>query len=220
MAIINLHNNSLLDITELPDGLLGKTPDVTSITPDTISSDTDISITITGTDFESIPQVEVLNSSTGMWYKANSVTFNNATSLTVVFNLSNYGQYKMRIENPNGNGFLTSSNILTVSQAPSFTTAAGDLGTFNGNYSGTLATIVATSDSTVTYSETTSVLTGAGVTLNTSTGVLSTTDFGASSTTPTTYNFTIRATDAEGQTADRDFSLTSKYGATGSAQFN
>jgi hypothetical protein len=50
--------------------------------------------------------------------------------------------------------------------------------------------------------------------------VITTTDFGGSSTTATTYNFTIRATDAEGQTTDRSFSLTSSYSATGGAQFN
>jgi hypothetical protein len=83
-----------------------------------------------------------------------------------------------------------------------------------------LTTIAATSDSTVTFSETTSVLSGAGVTLNSSTGALTTSDFGASSTTPTTYTFTIRATDAESQTTDREFSLTSSFGATGGGQFN
>ena len=37
---------------------------------------------------------------------------------------------------------------------------------------------------------------------------------------PTTYNFTLRATDAEGQTADRSFSFTSTFGASGGGQFN
>ena len=53
-----------------------------------------------------------------------------------------------------------------------------------------------------------------------STGVITTTDFGGSSTTATTYTFTLRDTDAEGQTADRAFSLTSSFGATGGGQFN
>jgi hypothetical protein len=60
----------------------------------------------------------------------------------------------------------------------------------------------------------------ANCTLNSSTGVITTTDFGGASTTPTTYNFTLRATDAQGQTADRAFSLTSSFGATGGGQFN
>jgi len=49
---------------------------------------------------------------------------------------------------------------------------------------------------------------------------LTTSDFGASSTTPTTYTFTIRITDAESQTTTREFSLTSTFGATGGGQFN
>ena len=82
--------------------------------------------------------------------------------------------------------------------------------------------MVATGD-TITYSETTSVLTNAAqanCTLNSSTGVITTTNFGGSATSPTTYSFTIRATDAQGQTADRNFTLTSSYGASGGGQFN
>jgi hypothetical protein len=42
--------------------------------------------------------------------------------------------------------------------------------------------------------------------LNTSSGVISGNESGATQTT--TYNFTIRATDAQSQTADRAFSIT------------
>ena len=194
-------------------------PTISSISPSTITN-AQTSITITGTNFVSVPQVEALNQSTGIWYTADTISFTNATTLVATFTLSVDAQYKLRIENPDGNAVLSSSNILTVSDAPTWSTSAGSLGTFQGNFSGTLATISASSDSTVAYSETTSVLTGAGVTLNTSTGALTTTDFGASSTTPTTYNFTIRATDGEGQTTDRSFSITSNFGATGGGQFN
>jgi len=193
-------------------------PTISSISPSTITN-AQTSITITGTNFVSVPQVEALNQSTGIWYTADTISFTNATTLVATFTLSVDAQYKLRIENPDGNAVLSSSNILTVSDAPTWSTSAGSLGTFQGNFSGTLATISASSDSTVAYSETTSVLTGAGVTLNTSTGALTTTDFGASSTTPTTYNFTIRATDGEGQTTDRSFSMTSNFGATGGAYF-
>jgi len=194
-------------------------PTIGSISPSTITN-AQTSITITGTNFVSVPQVEVLNQSTGIWYTADTISFTNATTLVATFTLSVDAQYKLRIENPDGNAVLSSSNILTVSDAPTWSTSAGTLGVFAGNFSGTLATISASSDSTIAYSETTSVLTGAGVTLNTSTGALTTTDFGASSTTPTTYNFTIRATDGEGQTTDRSFSMTSNFGATGGGQFN
>ncbi|AXH71662.1 hypothetical protein P031_gp41 [Pelagibacter phage HTVC031P] len=199
-------------------GVAETKPTISSISPSTITN-AQTSIAITGANFESIPQVEFLNPSTGIWYNADTVTFNNSTSLTVQATLSVDGQYKIRIENPNGLSVLSSTNILTVSDAPTWTTASGTLGTFAGDFSGTIATVVATSDSAVTFSEVGSNLATANVTLS-SGGVLSTTDFGGASTTATTYNFTIRATDAEGQTADRSFSLTSSYGATGGGQFN
>ena len=49
---------------------------------------------------------------------------------------------------------------------------------------------------------------------------ITTTDFGGSSTTPTQYTFTIRATDVEGQYLDRTFTINSSFGATGGATFN
>ncbi len=199
-------------------GVAETKPTISSISPTTIDN-SQATITITGANFESIPQVEFLNPSTGIWYVASTVTFNNSTSLTAVVTLSVDAQYKIRIENPNGLA-VQSGTILTVSDAPTWNTAAGDLGTFAGDFSGTLATLSATSDSAITYSEVGSNLTTANVTLNTSTGALTTTDFGGTSTTATTYNFTIRATDAENQTADRSFSLTSSFGATGGGQFN
>jgi len=199
-------------------GVAETKPTISSISPSTITN-AQTSITITGANFESIPRVEALNPSTGIWYNADTVSYSNSTSLTVQFTLSVDAEYRLRIENPNGLAVLSSTNILTVSDAPTWTTAAGTLGTFAGDFSGTLATVVATSDSAVTYSEVGSNLATANVTLS-SGGVLSTTDFGGSSTTATTYNFTIRATDAEGQTADRSFSLTSSFGSTGGAQFN
>jgi hypothetical protein len=199
-------------------------PTITSISPDTITN-AESTITITGSNFISGTQVEFINTSTGIWYPASTITFNNSTSLTVTITLSVDAQYRMRIENPDGNAVISSTNILTVSDAPTWTTAAGTLGTIAGDFSGTVATVVATSDSAVTYSEVTSplVLTNAAqanCSLNSTTGVITTTDFGGASTTATTYNFTIRATDAEGQTADRSFSLTSSFGATGGGQFN
>jgi hypothetical protein len=200
-------------------GSISLGPTLTSISPDTITN-VQTSITITGSGFESIPQVDFLNPSTGIWYSADTITFNNSTSLTVAVTLTVDAQYKIRIENPNGSAVISSTNILTVSDAPTWNTAAGSLGTFAGDFSGTLATVSATSDSAVTYSEVGSNLTTANVTLNSSTGALETTDFGGASTSATTYNFTIRATDAENQTADRSFSLTSIYAVTGGGQFN
>ena len=184
----------------------------------TIAPATATTINITGTNFVSIPQVDFIKTD-GSVTRANTISFTSATSLSVNVTLAS-GNYKVRVENPDGLAGISTNNIITASTSPTFSTSAGSLGTFAGNFSGTLATISASSDSTIAFSETTSVLSGAGVTLNTSTGALTTTDFGGSSTTPTTYNFTLRATDAEGQTADRSFSLTSSFGASGGGQFN
>ena len=197
-------------------------PTATSCTPSTITNDA-TNVVIAGTNFTSIPQVWALNTSTGIWYLANSVSYTSATSITANFTLSVDASYKIRVENPDGNAALSSTNILTVSDEPTWSTASGSLGTVAGDFSGTVATVAATSDSAVTYSETTNVLTNASqanCSLASSTGVITTSDFGGSSTTATTYNFTIRATDAESQTTDRTFSLTSSYGATGGGQFN
>jgi len=187
----------------------------------TIAPATATTINITGTNFVSIPQVEFIKTD-GAVTVANTISFTNSTTLSVNVTLAT-GNYYVRIENPDGNAGRSTNNILTASTAPTWSTASGSLGSVAGNFSGTVATVAGSSDSTVAYSETTSVLTNAAqanCSLNSSTGAITTTDFGGSSTTPTTYNFTLRLTDAEGQTADRAFSLTSSFGATGGGQFN
>ena len=195
-------------------------PTVTGVTPSTIEN-TATNVVIAGTNFVSIPQVEAI-SSTGVVTAANSVTFTSATSITANFTLGVDGTYFIRVENNDGNA-VRSGAILTVSDAPAWTTGAGSLGTIAGDFSGTVATVAGSSDSSITFSEVTSVLTNASqanCSLNGSTGAITTSDFGGSSTTPTTYNFTLRITDAEAQTVDRAFSLTSSFGATGGGQFN
>ena len=185
----------------------------------TIAPATATNINITGTNFSNIPQVEFIKSDTGAITQANSISLTNSTTLAVNVTLAS-GTYFVRVELDDGNAGRSTNAIITASTAPSFSTSAGSLGTFAGNFSGTVATIAGSSDSAITFSEVGSNLASANVTLNTSTGALTTTDFGGSSTTATQYNFTIRITDAEGQTTDRAFSLTSSFGASGGAQFN
>ena len=185
-----------------------------------IAPSTSQTFTLNGTNFVSIPIVEFI-ASTGAITRATTVSFTSATALSVTTNLAS-GNYFVRVENNDGNAVRSTNAILSASTSPSWSTAAGSLGTFAGDTSGTLATVAASSDSSITYSVTSgsSDLTSAGVNLNPSTGALTTSDFGGSSTTATTYSFTITATAAEGQTAARAFSLTSSFGATGGGQFN
>ena len=205
----------------IADGVLGGgNPTYSSISPSVITNDA-TNITISGGSFVSIPRVDAV-SSTGVITPANSVSFTNATTLVANFTLTTDGTYFIRIENNDGGAVRSANADLTVSDAPTWTTGAGSLGTIAGNFSGTVATVAASGD-TIVYSEVTNVLTNnalANCTLNSSTGAITTTDFAGSNTTAATYTFTLRATDAQNQTADREFTLTSSFGATGGGQFN
>jgi len=205
----------------IADGVLGGgNPTYSSISPSVITNDA-TNVTISGGSFVSIPRVDAV-SSTGVITPANSVSFTNATTLVANFTLSIDGTYFIRIENNDGGAVRSTNADLTVSDAPTWTTGAGTLGTIAGNFSGTVATVAATGD-TIVYSEVTNVLTNnalANCTLNSSTGAITTTDFAGSNTSAATYTFTLRATDAQNQTADREFTLTSSFGATGGAQHN
>jgi len=192
----------------------------------TIAPATSQTFNITGTGFVSIPIVEFIKSDTGAITRAGAVTFTNATTLAITVTLAS-GAYYVRVENNDGNAGRSANAIITASTAPVWSTAAGSLGSAAGDFSGTVATVAATSDSAITYSEVSSpaVLIGSGsgqanCTLGSSSGIIATTDFGGSSTAATLYTFTLRATDAEGQTADRVFTLQSSFGATGGGQFN
>ena len=192
---------------------IGETkPTISSISP-TVIENTQTSITITGTNFVTGANVEAVWTN-GAIVQADTVTFNSATSISAAFTISTDGTYFLRIENPDGNAVRSSSALLTVSDAPAWTTSAGSLGS-NSAASSISYTVAATG--ATSFAKTSGTFPG-GVSLNTSTGVISGTESGA--TSETTYSFTITATDAEGQTADRAFSITITVGINNSGQFN
>lgn len=188
-------------------------PVVSSVSPSIITNNA-TDIVITGQNFTAIPRVDIINTATGIWYSASTVTHDSATQLTVNLTLSvDAGTYRIRVENPDGLAGLSGANFLTVSDAPTWSTNAGSLGSVAGNTNGAVATVSASGD-TIVYSETTNVLTNASLancSLNSSTGAITSSDFDGSSTSARTHTFTIRATDAQGQTSDREFTLTSSY---------
>ena len=179
-----------------------------------IAPSTDASFTLAGTNFQSVPIVELI-SSTGAITRASAVTFNSATSLTVTTNLA-AGSYFVRVENNDGGAVRSSSAILSVSIAPNWSTGAGSLGTIAAGATQSFTLLAYDDDSTAvtSYSLQSGSLPG-GFTLDgdSSIGTISGTETGSSSTT--TYSFTIRATDNEGQTTDRAFTITVSHGSAG-----
>ena len=187
-------------------------PTISSISP-TVIENTQTSVTIAGTNFVSVPTVEAIGS-TGAIVRADEVSFTSSTSIVAKFTLPIDGTYFVRVENNDGNAVRSSSALLTVSDAPAWTTAAGSLGS---NAAGSSVSYTVAATNATSFALQSGSLPG-GVSLNTSTGAITGTESGA--TAETTYSFTIRATDAQGQTADRAFSITITVGINNSGQFN
>ena len=196
----------------------------------TIPPTTNTSITIAGTNFQSVPVVEAINSSTGAITRAATVSFSSATSIAAVFNLA-AASYFIRIENNDGGAVRSTNADLTVSTSPTWSTSAGSLGSFSAGSTISGLNVQASSDSNVTITEVTSVLTSnsntpattMNLTLSGTPASSATYTISGTAPSPTSdqaYSFTLRATDAEGQTADRAFSITISVGANNSGQFN
>jgi hypothetical protein len=169
---------------------------------------TDTTLTLAGTNFVSIPKLEII-ATTGAVTVAPTVSFTSSTSLdfTTGTGLA-AGNYNIRVVNPDG-GTVTSGAILNVSPGPAWVTASGSLGSFAGGASVGTINLTAT-DSTGMTLQSGSLPGGVSLTSAAGTSTLTGTESGSSATT--TYSFTIRATDAEAQTADRAFTITITHG--------
>ena len=188
-------------------------PTIGSISPSVIEN-TQTAVTITGTNFISVPQVEAINS-TGAIVAADSITYTSATQIVATFTLPVDGTYFLRVENNDGNAVRSSSALLTVSDAPAWTTAAGSI------YTG--GSVVSTITLSATNATSFAVTTGAvptGLTFTSGTGSCTIAGTQTEFTAAATKNFSITATDAEGQTAVRAFSMSFTFGMSGSGGFN
>ena len=198
-------------------------PTLSSVDVSTLLPSTQTTIVITGTNFSEGVIVDAINASTGAITTADSVTYNSATELSVNFTLASVGTYYIRIEKTNGLAVRSGTALLTVSNAPVWQTAAGSLGSIVQGASFSTNLLAYDDDSTAVTSY--SLVSGSfptGITLDgdSSIGSLAGTESG-SDTANTTYNFTIRATDAQSQTTDRAFSITVTVPDIGeAAQFN
>ena len=165
-------------------------------------------IVITGSGFNSGATVTFVGNA-GTDFNASTVTVNSATQITAVAPKSSFlnaqEPYGVKVTNVSGLANTLASQI-NVDTSPSWSTASGTLATINDNTTGTHATVSATDPDgdTVAYSETTSVLSGAGFSLNSSTGEISGDPTDVSGAT--TNTFTLRAT-ANSKTADRSFNI-------------
>ena len=137
---------------------------------------------ITGTNFISGMQVEI--NAVGV----PTVTVDSATQITITTPALVSATYILVVIHPGGH---RGSISVSYSDSPSWTTGAGILGSMTELTAGSF-TIVATSDSTITYAQQSGTL-PSGITLAPSTGIISgtgTSDLAAD----TLYNFTMRAT--------------------------
>lgn len=198
---------------------VGETKPTITSTSLVIPPTTATSVTIVGTNFASnstvVPIVEAINSTGGVT-RASVVSWSSSTSISATFNLA-LGDYRVRVENPDGNAVVSANAILQASTAPTWTTSAGSIASV-GSGEAISVSVVATSDSAVTYAKTSGTFPG-GVTLNTSNGLISGTETGSTATT--TYTFEITPTDAESQAGPaREFTITISHGTSGGGQFN
>jgi len=199
---------------------IGETKPTISSTTFTIPPSTATQITILGANFISVPQVQAIKTD-GAIYNASITSFTNSGSINATLDLPN-GTYYLRIENNDGNAVRTTNAILTCSVDPTFTTAAGSLGSIPVGTAGSVLTqVVATESggSTVTVAVTSGSL-PSGISMSTS-GIFSGTE-NSGTAVAVNYSFTVTATDQEAQTATRTFtaSVTVYNGSTGGGQFN
>jgi hypothetical protein len=190
-------------------------PTISSISPSVITN-AQTAVTINGGNFISVPQVEAINS-TGAITPADSITFTSATQIVATFTLPVDGTYFIRIENNDGNAVRSSSALLNVSDLPSWVTASGSLGSFSGSAAIPTQTLTATNAVSFTCSPNPPT---AGLTFTTGVGSCTITGTQTAHTAASTDNFTVTATDAEGQTAARTFSISYTFAASGSGGFN
>ena len=165
-------------------------------------------LVITGTNFASGGVISFIgNDSTT--FNATSTTFNSATQVTAVAPKSSFVNskepYDIKYTGADGKSAKL-DNIINVDNAPSWSTSAGSVG--NVLESTTISTIQLSATDpdgdAVTYSETTSTLSGIGLSLSSSGAI--TGSVGAVSGNTTTA-FTVRAT-AGSKTTDRNFTIT------------
>lgn len=189
----NLDATVRTDITNLAK------PSVSSITYSSgslVSTRGGDTITVNGANF--LPNVQVY---VGL-KPALSVVIVSTTQLTVTVPQNLPGTQILTVKNANGAVTKYAAGV-QYAPGPYWNTVAGSLGTVAVGATPSF-TISATSDSTIAYTVTAGAL-PSGITLDSAAGTFAGTAPTVSS--DTVYSFTVTATDAEGQTSARAFSM-------------
>ena len=210
---LEVYNGSSFDV-------IYPTPTITAITPTTVTSDSTQTFTITGTNFRAGMVVSFITDG-GSSSNADTTTISSSSSMTATKAGSHFTNadepYDVKITTLEGQT-VTSADAIVRDIAPTFTTAAGNVGTIDDVGDATHATIVATDpDSTaVTFAEVGgSNLSGAGLAINSSTGAITGEPNNVSNST--TVSFDIGAT-SDSVTTTRTFNIIINPALDGSSE--
>jgi len=186
-------------------------PSITSINNTNIT-DTQIAagfdLVITGSFFAAGATVQFIGNN-GTSHTSPSVTVNSGASITarVHGSVSNSNEpYDVKVTNASGLS-ATLEDAFNINASPTWNTTAGTLATITDITTGNHATLSASDaeGDTISYTESASVLTGAGLALNSGTGIISGDPTNVNSST--TLSFTVNATSSGINTTARNFSI-------------
>jgi hypothetical protein len=190
-------------------------PQISSVSPGTYNGESGSSFTINGAYFTNdvgVKFIDVNNTE----YNAATVTLVNSSTLTATTPQDfTVAQGPLDIKLIQASGITTLTDCISTGGSPTWVTTSGQIGgNIYRNDSVNITTFATDPDSSASISY--SVFSGtlpSGLSLNTSTGAITGTAPNVGS--DTTYNFTLRATDNAGNTANRAFSIIVLQGSPG-----
>ena len=207
--------NTVTNLMEYYNGttwIVIDTPPVVSSVNNTNITDTQIAagfdLVITGSFFAAGATVKFIGNN-GTNHTSPSVAVNSASQITarVHSSVSNSNEpYDVQVTNASGLS-ATLEDAFNVNASPTWNTTAGLLATITDLTTGNHATLSASDaeGDTISYTESASVLSGAGLALNSGTGIISGDPTNIASST--TLSFTVNATSSGINTTARNFSI-------------
>jgi len=200
---------------------LEPTPKITSVDVTEVDSTAggNVTFVITGENLSTGGTIAFVGTSAE--FNADTSTFNSATQYTAVKTKSSFlnaqEPYKIKFTSATGNSGTSAVGLISVDSSPTWTTNAGNIATIFDAQTGNHVTVAATDaeGDTISYSEINATnLSGAGLSLNSSTGVISGDPNNVSG--DTTVSFDLRAT-ANNKNVDRTFNVIIKQSLDGSS---